>query len=144
MAHNATLVIIKPNAVEDNNIGHILQRFEQEGLRVAAMKMVRPTKEHVEGFYIEHKERPFFGPLIAFMVSGPFILLVLEGHEAITRTRKLIGSTDPALAEPNTLRKLYARSVIANAVHASDSEASAEREITYFFSPSERFPRFNE
>ncbi|MBF0315260.1 MAG: nucleoside-diphosphate kinase [Oligoflexia bacterium] len=138
-----TLCIIKPNAVFDNNIGNILSRYEKEGLRVAAMKMVTLTKERAEGFYIEHKEKPFFSSLVTFMTSGPIILLVLEGDDAVLKNRKIMGATNPAEAGPNTLRKLYARSLEANAVHGSDSRPSAEREISYFFSADEIFSRYS-
>jgi nucleoside-diphosphate kinase len=137
-----TLSIIKPNAVEDNNIGNIVARFEKEGLRIAAAKLTRLSKEKAEGFYIEHKERPFFGSLVSFMTSGPVLLMALEGENAITRNREIMGATNPAEAEENTLRKLYAKSLEANAVHGSDSKASAEREIAYFFDKNEVCDRF--
>lgn len=132
-----TFSIIKPNAVNDNNIGNIVARFEKEGLRIAAMKMVHLSKEKAEGFYIEHKERPFFGSLVNFMTSGPVVLMVLEGENAIERNREIMGATNPAEAAEGTLRKLYAKSIEANAVHGSDSKASAEREINYFFDANE-------
>ncbi len=137
-----TLSIVKPNAVEDNNIGNIVGRFEKEGLRVAAAKLTRLSKEKAEGFYIEHKERPFFGSLVSFMTSGPVLLMALEGENAITRNREIMGATNPAEADENTLRKLYAKSLEANAVHGSDSKASAEREIAYFFDKNEVCDRF--
>jgi nucleoside-diphosphate kinase len=137
-----TLSIVKPNAVEDNNIGNIVGRFEKEGLRVAAAKLTRLSKEKAEGFYIEHKERPFFGSLVSFMTSGPVLLLALEGENAITKNREIMGATNPAEAEENTLRKLYAKSLEANAVHGSDSKASAEREIAYFFDGNDVCDRF--
>lgn len=137
-----TLSIVKPNAVEDNNIGNIVARFEKEGLRIAAAKLTRLSKEKAEGFYIEHKERPFFGSLVSFMTSGPVLLMALEGENAITRNREIMGATNPAEAEENTLRKLYAKSLEANAVHGSDSKASAEREIAYFFDKNEVCDRF--
>lgn len=132
-----TLSIIKPNAVEENHIGDIIARFEKEGLRIAAAKMTNLTKEKAEGFYIEHKERPFFGSLVNFMTSGPVVLMVLEGENAVEKNRKIMGATNPADAEEGTLRKLYAKSIEANAVHGSDSTASAEREINYFFDQNE-------
>ncbi|MBF0297589.1 MAG: nucleoside-diphosphate kinase [Oligoflexia bacterium] len=141
MNKEKTLCIIKPNAINDNNIGNIVARYEKENLKVVAMKMVKLTKERAEGFYIEHKERPFFGSLVNFMTSGSVVLIVLEGDEAVSKNRKIMGATNPADAEPNTLRKLYARSLEANAVHGSDSLPSAEREISYFFTDDEIFPR---
>lgn len=137
-----TFSIIKPNAVEDNNIGNIIARFEKEGLRIAAAKLVQLSKEKAEGFYIEHKERPFFGSLVSFMTSGPVLLMVLEGEKAVERNREIMGATNPAQAADNTIRKLYAKSIEANAVHGSDSAASAEREINYFFDKNEVINRF--
>lgn len=137
-----TFSIIKPNAVEDNNIGNIVGRFEKEGLRIAAAKLVHLSKEKAEGFYIEHKERPFFGSLVGFMTSGPVLLLVLQGENAVEKNRKIMGSTNPADADEGTLRKLYAKSIEANAVHGSDSLASAEREINYFFDKNEVINRW--
>lgn len=132
-----TFSIIKPNAVQDNNIGNIISRFEKEGLRIAALKLTHLSKEKAEGFYIEHKERPFFGSLVGFMTEGPVVLMVLEGENAVEKNRKIMGATNPANAEENTLRKLYAKSIEANAVHGSDSLAAAEREINYFFDKNE-------
>ncbi len=137
-----TFSIVKPNAVADNNIGNIVARFEKEGLRLAAMKLTKLSKEKAEGFYIEHKERPFFGSLVSFMTSGPVVLMVLEGENAVEKNRKIMGATNPANAEDNTLRKLYAASIEANAVHGSDSLASADREINYFFDKNEVVGRF--
>ncbi|MBT3585735.1 MAG: nucleoside-diphosphate kinase [Halobacteriovoraceae bacterium] len=137
-----TLSIVKPNAVEDNNVGNIIARFEKEGLRIAAAKLVGLSKEKAEGFYIEHKERPFFGSLVGFMTSGPVLLLVLEGENAVQRNRDIMGATNPAEAEEGTLRKLYAKSLEANAVHGSDSNTSAEREINYFFDKNDVHGRF--
>lgn len=143
MSHQErTFCIIKPNAVTDNNIGNILARYEKEGLRVAAMKLTHLTKEKAQGFYIEHKDRPFFGSLVTFMTCGPVVLVVLEGQDAVKRNREIMGATNPAEAAPNTLRKLYASSIEANAVHGSDSLASAEREINYFFEKNEIISRF--
>ena len=132
-----TFSIIKPNAVLDNNIGNIIARFEKEGLRIAAIKLTTLSKEKAEGFYIEHKERPFFGELVTFMTSAPVVLMVLEGENAVDRNREIMGATNPADAADNTLRKLYAKSLGENAVHGSDSQAAAEREINYFFEPTE-------
>lgn len=137
-----TFSIIKPNSVLDNNIGNIVGRFEKEGLRIAAAKLTVLSKEKAEGFYIEHKERPFFGELVSFMTSGPVLLMVLEGENAVARNREIMGATNPAEAAENTLRKLYAKSLGENAVHGSDSLASAEREINYFFDKNEIISRF--
>jgi nucleoside-diphosphate kinase len=137
-----TLSIIKPNAVADNNIGNIITRFEKEGLRIAAVKMVHLSKERAEGFYIEHRERPFFGSLVSFMTSGPVLLMVLEGEGAVDRNREIMGATNPADADEGTLRKLYAKSLEANAVHGSDSLTSADREVSYFFEKNELNTRF--
>jgi len=137
-----TFSIIKPNAVLDNNIGNIIARFEKEGLRIAAAKLTQLSKEKAEGFYIEHKARPFFGELVSFMTSGPVLLMVLEGENAVDRNREIMGATNPAEAADNTIRKLYAKSIGENAVHGSDSQASAEREINYFFDRNEVVSRF--
>ena len=133
MANERTFSIVKPNAVHDNNIGNIISRFEAEGLRLAASKFVSLSKEKAEGFYIEHKERPFFGSLVNFMTSGPVQVQVIEGKEAILRYRSLMGSTNPKEADPGTLRHDFAESIDANAVHGSDSLESAAREVAYFF-----------
>jgi nucleoside-diphosphate kinase len=137
-----TFSIIKPNAVADNNIGNIVARFEKEGLRIAALKLTHLSKEKAEGFYIEHKERPFFGSLVGFMTEGPVVLMVLEGENAVEKNRKIMGATNPANADEGTLRKLYAKSIEANAVHGSDSQAAADREINYFFDKNEVKARF--
>ncbi len=137
-----TFSIVKPNSVEDNNIGNIVARFEKEGLRIAALKLTKLSKEKAEGFYIEHKDRRFFGSLVSFMTSGLVVLMVLEGENAVEKNRKIMGATNPANAEEGTLRKLYARSIEANAVHGSDSLTSAEREINYFFDKNEVISRF--
>ena len=142
MALEKTFSIIKPNATEDNNIGNIIARFEKEGLRVAAARFTRLTKEKAEGFYIEHKERPFFGSLVEFMTSSPIVIMCLEGEDAVMRNREIMGATNPAEAAEGTLRKLYADSIEANAVHGSDSQASAEREISYFFEKEDIHSRF--
>jgi nucleoside-diphosphate kinase len=142
MAIEKTFSIVKPNAVEKNNIGKIIDRFESKGLRVAAAKFTKLSKEKAEGFYIEHKERPFFGSLVSFMTSGPVLLMVLEGENAVLANREIMGATDPSKAAPGTIRKDFADSIEANAVHGSDSLASAEREISYFFERSEVVSRF--
>ena len=137
-----TLSIVKPNSVLDNNIGNIIKKFEDEGLRIAAAKLVHLSKEKAEGFYIEHKERPFFGELVAFMTSAPVMVMALEGEGAVDKNRTIMGATNPAEAAEGTLRKLYAKSIGENAVHGSDSLASAEREINYFFDKHEVCSRF--
>ncbi len=133
MAIERTLSIIKPDGVKNGHIGHVVSHFESNGLRVAAMKMVHLTRGQAEGFYAEHKERPFFGELCDFMTSSRVVLMVLEGEDAIVRNRQLMGATDPAEADDGTLRKLYAASKGENTVHGSDSPASAAREVAYFF-----------
>jgi nucleoside-diphosphate kinase len=142
MALERTFSIIKPNAVQKNAIGEIITRFEKKGLRIAAAKFTRLSREKAEGFYIEHKERPFFGSLVHFMTSGPVLLMVLEGENAVSQNREIMGATDPAKAAPGTLRKDFADSIEANAVHGSDSPTSAKREISYFFDKAELQKRF--
>ena len=137
MAVEKTFSIIKPNAVKKNAIGEIIARFEKRGLRIAAAKFTKLSREKAEGFYIEHKERPFFGSLVNFMTSGPVLLMVLEGEGAVMLNREIMGATDPAKAAPGTIRKDFADSIEANAAHGSDSPQSAEREIAYFFDKSE-------
>jgi nucleoside-diphosphate kinase len=133
MKAERTFSIIKPNAVKKNNIGAILSRFEKAGLKVAAARMIHLDKAKAEGFYAEHSARPFFSSLINFMTSGPVLLLVLEGENAVSKNRELMGATDPAKAAAGTIRKDFADSIEANAVHGSDSAQSAAREISYFF-----------
>jgi nucleoside-diphosphate kinase len=137
MAMEKTFSIIKPNAVTKNVMGEIITRFEKKGLRIAAAKFTRLSREKAEGFYIEHKDRPFFQSLVHFMTSGPVMLMVLEGENAVLLNREIMGATDPAKAAEGTLRKDFADSIEANAVHGSDSTASAEREIAYFFDRAE-------
>ncbi|MBS1983378.1 MAG: nucleoside-diphosphate kinase [Bdellovibrionales bacterium] len=137
MALERTFSIIKPDAVKKNKIGPIVERFEKNGFKIAAMKMLKMDKAKAEGFYAEHKERGFFGELISFMTSGPVVLMVLEGENAIARNREIMGVTDPAKAAPGTIRKDFASSIGENAVHGSDSPESAKREIAYFFFGSE-------
>jgi nucleoside-diphosphate kinase len=137
MAVERTLSIAKPDAVAKNVIGAIYSRFEQAGLRIVAAKMLRLSREQAEGFYAEHKGRPFFPALIDFMTSGPVTVQVLEGENAIARNRELMGATNPKSAEAGTIRADLAESIDANAVHGSDSAASAAREIAYFFATSE-------
>jgi nucleoside-diphosphate kinase len=133
MATERTLSIIKPDAVAKNVIGEILTRFEKAGLKVVEMQMKTLSKAEAEGFYAEHKERPFFADLVAFMTSGPVVVQVLEGENAIALNRELMGATNPKEAAEGTIRRDFAESIDANAVHGSDSPASAEREIAYFF-----------
>ena len=137
MAVERTLSIIKPDAVAKNVIGDIVSRFEKADLKGVAMKMVHLSDEQAGGFYAEHKERPFFGELVDFMISEPVVLQVLEGENAVLHHREVMGATNPAEAAEGTVRKLYAASIGENSVHGSDSEASAEREINYFFRPEE-------
>ena len=137
MALERTLSIIKPDAVAKNVIGEIESRFEKAGLRIVAMKMVQLSQEKAEGFYAEHKERPFFKDLVEFMTSGPVVVQVLEGENAILANRDLMGATNPKEADAGTIRADFAESIDANAVHGSDSAASAEREVSYFFSAEE-------
>ncbi|MBI1361675.1 MAG: nucleoside-diphosphate kinase [Alphaproteobacteria bacterium] len=132
-----TLSIIKPDATARNLTGAINAVFEKSGLRIVGQKRVRLSREQAEGFYAEHKARPFFGELVDFMTSGPVVLQVLEGENAVAHHREVMGATDPAKAAEGTVRKLYAQSIGENSVHGSDSEASAEREIAYFFKPAE-------
>ncbi len=133
MAIERTLSIIKPDAVAKNVIGEILSRFEKAGLKVVEMQMKSLSKDEAEGFYAEHKERPFFADLVAFMTSGPVVVQVLEGENAIAQNRELMGATNPKDAAEGTIRRDFAESIDANAVHGSDSAASAAREIAYFF-----------
>src|ERR671939_2140589 len=142
MAIERTFSIIKPNAVEKNVIGEIITRFEKRGLRVAAAKFTRLSREKAEGFYIEHKDLPFLQSLVHFMTSGPVLLMCLEGENAVAVNREIMGATDPATAAPGTIRKDFADSIEANAVHGSDSAKSAEREISYFFDKTEVVGRF--
>jgi nucleoside-diphosphate kinase len=134
-----TLSIIKPDAVAKNVIGGIVSRFEQEGLRIRAMRMMHLSRQQAEGFYAVHRERPFFKSLVEFMTSGPVVVMVLEGENAVARNREIMGATNPANAAEGTLRKLYASSIEANAVHGSDSEENARIEVAYFFSGIEQF-----
>ena len=129
-----TFAIIKPDAVERRVAGKIIQRIEDEGFQIRAMKRVHLSKAQAEGFYAVHRERPFFGSLTTFMASGPAILLVLEASDAIKKWRTLMGATDPAKADPGTLRKEFAQSIERNATHGSDAPETAVYEIGYFFS----------
>ncbi len=133
MAIERTFSIIKPDAVAKNVIGKIVSRFESNGLKIVEMQLKQLSHEEAEGFYAEHKERPFFGDLVEFMTSGPVVVQVLEGENAIALNRELMGATNPQEAAEGTIRRDFAQSIDANAVHGSDSPASAEREIAYFF-----------
>ncbi len=137
MAVERTLSIIKPDAVGKNVIGQILSRYEGAGLRVVAARMMHLSQEKAEGFYAEHKGRPFFEPLVSFMTSGPVLVSVLEGENAIAQHRDLMGATNPADAAAGTVRADFAQTIDENAVHGSDSPTSAAREISYFFSAEE-------
>lgn len=137
MGQEKTFSIIKPNAMQKPVIGKIIGQFEDGDLRIAAAKMTRLSRNQCEEFYAEHKERPFFGELVDFMTSGPVMLMVLAGEGAIQRNREIMGATNPSEAAPGTIRALYGDSVGENAVHGSDSPASAQREIALFFSSGE-------
>jgi nucleoside-diphosphate kinase len=137
MAIERTLSIIKPDAVAKNVIGEIYTRFEKAGLQVVAAKMMHLSQEQAEGFYAEHKERPFFGALVSFMTSGPVMVQVLEGENAVLTNRDLMGATNPADAAAGTIRADFAQSIDENAVHGSDSVESAAREVAYFFAADE-------
>ena len=137
MALERTLTIIKPDGVEQNNIGEIIGAFEREKFRVIAMKMLRLTKAEAEGFYAVHRGKPFFDSLTTFMSSGRIIVMVLEADNAIERLRQLMGATTPAQAEPGTLRKRFATSIERNVIHGSDATETAAFEISYFFSARE-------
>ncbi|CAA0082929.1 Nucleoside diphosphate kinase [BD1-7 clade bacterium] len=141
MATERTLSIIKPDAVAKNVVGEVISRFEKNGLTVVAAKMVHLDDKAAGGFYQEHAERPFYGELVEFMTSGPVVVQVLEGENAIAKNRELMGATNPADAAEGTLRKDFAESVGRNAVHGSDSPESAAREIAYFFAETELCPR---
>lgn len=132
-----TFSIIKPDAVKRNLIGQIVSRFESQGLKVVASKMLQLTQVQAEGFYAEHKGRDFYEPLIAYMISGPLIVQVLSGENAIARNREIMGVTNPELQAEGTIRKDFAINVRENSVHGSDSPESAAREISYFFSQTE-------
>ncbi|WP_115717731.1 nucleoside-diphosphate kinase [Gallaecimonas mangrovi] len=137
MAVQRTISIIKPDAVAKNVIGAIYNRFETAGLKIVAAKMQHLSREQAEGFYAEHKERPFFKALVDFMTSGPIMVQVLEGENAVLKNREIMGATNPSEALAGTLRADYAVSIDENAVHGSDSEESAAREIAYFFTETE-------
>ena len=137
MAAERTLSIIKPDATRRNLTGAINQRLEEAGLRIVAQKRLHLTKAQAEGFYAVHRERPFFADLVSFMTSGPVVVQVLEGEGAVTRNREVMGATDPAKADPGTIRKDFAENIEANSVHGSDSPENAAIEIAYFFAQTE-------
>ena len=137
MAIEKTLSIVKPNSTLDNNIGNIIAIFEKNGLRISAARFAKLSKEKAEGFYIEHKERPFFNALVSFMTSGPVMIQVLEGEDAVRKNREIMGATNPKDAAAGTLRADYAASIDENAVHGSDAAASAARDIAFFFTETE-------
>ncbi len=141
MAIERTLSIIKPDAVAKNVIGKIYSRFEEGGLRIIAAKMLHLSKEQAESFYAVHRERPFFNDLVKFMTSGPVMVQVLEGEDAIARNRALMGATNPAEAAPGTIRADFAANVEENAVHGSDGPDTARAEIEFFFRAEEICPR---
>ncbi|TQV65081.1 MAG: nucleoside-diphosphate kinase [Halothiobacillaceae bacterium] len=141
MAIERTISIIKPDAVAKNVIGAIYSRFENAGLKIIAAKMMHMSKEQAEGFYAVHRERPFFGDLVSFMISGPVMVQLLEGEDAVIKNRDLMGATDPKKAEPGTIRADFADSIDANAVHGSDSLENAKIEAEFFFKADEICPR---
>ncbi|QKK02734.1 MAG: nucleoside-diphosphate kinase [Pseudomonadota bacterium] len=136
-----TLSIIKPDAVARNVIGEIYTRFERAGLKIVAARMKYLTRQEAEGFYAVHRERPFFADLVEFMTSGPVMVQVLEGEDAVARNRELMGATDPRQAAPGTIRADYATSIDANAVHGSDADETARQEIAFFFGEDEIYSR---
>jgi nucleoside-diphosphate kinase len=141
MAVERTLSIIKPDGVEKNLIGEIYHRFESAGLKIVAARMLHLTREQAEGFYAVHRERPFFGDLVTYMTSGPVIVQVLEGQNAIQKNRDIMGATNPANAAPGTIRADFAASIEQNVVHGSDGPDTAKVEIAYFFDKADICPR---
>lgn|SRR5689334_1649476 len=141
MAQERTLSIIKPDAVKKNVIGQIIARFEKAGLRIVAARMKHLSRAEAEGFYAVHRERPFFRDLVDFMISGPVLIQVLEGENAVARNRELMGATDPKKADKGTIRADFAQSIDANAVHGSDSAENARTEVAYFFPAAEVYGR---
>ena len=137
MAIERTFSIIKPDATARNLTGQIIARFEEAGLRIVASKRIHMTREQAEGFYAVHKERPFFNDLVSFMISGPVVVQVLDGDNAIARNREIMGATNPADADEGTIRKDFAESIEANSVHGSDAPETAAEEIKFFFSDDE-------
>ena len=141
MALERTISIIKPDAVAKNVIGEIYSRFEKAGLKIVAAKMMQLSKEQAEGFYAVHKERPFFGELVEYMTSGPIMVQVLEGDNAVAKNREVMGATNPKDAAPGTVRADFATDITENAVHGSDAPETAKVEIAYFFKDNELCPR---
>lgn len=141
MAVERTLSIIKPDAVAKNIIGEIYSRFERAGLKIVAARMQHLSRERAEGFYAVHSERPFFNDLVSFMISGPVMVQVLEGENAVARHREIMGATNPKDADPGTIRADFADSIDENAVHGSDAADTAAQEINFFFGPDEICPR---
>jgi len=141
MAIEQTFSIIKPDAVAKNVIGEIVSRFEKNGLQIVASKMLHLSREQAEGFYAVHKERPFYNDLVSFMISGPVVVQVLEGEGAISKNRELMGATNPAEADPGTIRADFATTVDENAVHGSDAPETAAEEIKFFFGEDGLCPR---
>lgn len=141
MVIERTLSIVKPDAVAKNVIGAIYSRFEQAGLKIIAARMEHLSRERAEGFYAVHRERPFFKDLVAFMTSGPVMIQVLEGENAVAQHREIMGATDPAKAAPGTIRADFASNIEENAVHGSDSQENAAIEIAYFFGKDQLCPR---
>ena len=137
MATERTFSIIKPDATRRNLTGAVTKMLEDAGLRVVASRRIQMTKDQAEGFYAVHKERPFFNDLVAFMISGPVVVQVLEGENAVAKNREVMGATNPAQADEGTIRKVHAESIEANSVHGSDSPENAKIEIDYFFKPEE-------
>ncbi len=137
MATERTFSIIKPDATRRNLTGAITRMLEEAGLRVIASRRIRMTRDQAEGFYAVHSERPFFNDLVRFMTSGPVVVQVLEGEDAVARNREVMGATNPAQADEGTIRKTYAESIEANSVHGSDSPENAKIEIDFFFTPEE-------
>jgi nucleoside-diphosphate kinase len=141
MTIERTFSIVKPDGVQKNIIGEIYSRFEKSGLQIVASRMLQLSREQAEGFYAVHRERPFFGDLVEYMISGPVVVQVLEGENAIQRNREIMGATDPAEADPGTIRADFATSIEENVVHGSDGPDTAREEISYFFSDDEICPR---
>ncbi len=141
MGREQTLAIIKPDAVKDNAVGAILSLLERGGLKIVAAKMLHLSKEQTQAFYAVHKAKPFFDELVSYMISGPVMVMVLEGENAIATNRKLMGATNPQEAAPGTIRALFGKSLDKNAIHGSDAPETARTEVAFFFKPSEIFSR---
>lgn len=137
MATERTLSIIKPDGIGKNVVGEVISKLEKGGLKIVAAKMLHLTQEQAQGFYAVHKERPFFNDLVAFMTSGPVMVMVLEGDDAILKNREIMGATNPAEANPGTIRAEFATTIDENVVHGSDGSETAKTEINFFFSPEE-------